>query len=62
MGEQDMDAKKERGQYKTLTIEAALTGWIVREHGKPAEIFTRWENVVKKIERELTTKGRSAAD
>jgi hypothetical protein len=45
------------GEYKTLTIEAALTGWIVREQGNPTEIFVRWDQVVKKLERELTTKG-----
>lgn len=44
-------------KYKTLTIEAAKTGWIVRENGKPAEIFVRWENVVTKLENELTSKG-----
>lgn len=44
-------------QYKTLTVEAATTGWIVREVGKPAEIFTRWDSLVRKLEQELTTKG-----
>jgi hypothetical protein len=47
-------------QYKTMTVEAAKTGWIVREKGKPAEIFTRWDWVVKKLEMELTSKGDSA--
>jgi hypothetical protein len=47
-------------QYKTLTVEAAKTGWIVRENGKPAEIFIRWEHVVKKLEMELTSKGDGA--
>jgi hypothetical protein len=46
---------KSKGEYKTITIEAALTGWIIRERGKPTEIFARWEQVVKKLERELTT-------
>lgn len=44
-------------QYKTLIVEAATTGWIVREVGKPAEIFTRWDSLVRKLEQELTTKG-----
>lgn len=43
--------------YKTIIVEAAKTGWIVRENGTPAEIFTRWESVVKKLEAELTSKG-----
>lgn len=50
---------KTKEHYKTLTIEAAKTGWIVREAGKPAEIFIRWEQVVKKMELELTTKGET---
>jgi hypothetical protein len=51
---------KTKDQYKTLTVEAAKTGWIVREKGKPAEVFTRWESVVKKMEIELTSKGDAA--
>ena len=43
--------------YKTLTVEAAKTGWIVRETGKPAEIFIRWEKVVDKLALELTSMG-----
>lgn len=46
-----------KAKYKTLTVEAAKTGWIVREKGKPAEIFIRWEAFVKKLEMELTSKG-----
>jgi hypothetical protein len=52
---------KAKEQYKTLTVEAAKTGWIVREDGKPAEIFIRWEAVVKKMEIELTSKGDPAS-
>ncbi len=44
-------------QYKTLIVEAAKTGWVVREPRKPAEIFIRWEQLVKKLEMELTSKG-----
>ena len=44
-------------QYKTLEVEAAKTGWIVRERRKPAEIFLRWDQLVKKLEKELTSKG-----
>lgn len=43
--------------YKTITVEAAKNAWIVREKGRPAEVFTRWESVVKKLEAELTSKG-----
>lgn len=47
---------KNKEIYKTITVEAAKTGWIVREKGCPAEIFTRWEMVVAKLELELTSK------
>jgi len=46
----------QEGTFKTITVEAAKTGWIVREKGQPAEIFHRWEAVVNKLEKELTTK------
>lgn len=48
---------KTKDQYKTLTVEAAKTGWIVREAGKPAEIFVRWEALVSKLAAELSSKG-----
>lgn len=48
---------KTKDQYKTLTVEAAKTGWIVREPGKPAEIFIRWDDLVRKLELKLTSKG-----
>lgn len=52
--------KKEFTQYNTISVEAAKTGWIVKDlkdKKKPAEIFIRWESVVKKLEHELMTKG-----
>lgn len=45
----------QEGTFKTITVEAARTGWIVREKGQPAEIFHRWDAVVRKLEKELTT-------
>ena len=44
-------------KYKKLTIEAAISGWIVKEPGKPAEVFVRWEALVRRLEMELTSKG-----
>ena len=43
-------------KYKTLTVEAAKTGWVVREKGKPTELFIRWDQLVRKLEVELTSK------
>jgi hypothetical protein len=50
------EAKPEKSAYKTLTVEAAIQGWVVREPGKPAEIFVRWESLIRKLEKELTNK------
>ena len=41
----------QEGKFKAITVEAAKTGWIVREKGQPAEIFNRWEAVVHKLEK-----------
>ena len=43
--------------YKKLTVEAAVNGWIVKENGKPTEVFVRWDAFVRKLEMELTSKG-----
>jgi hypothetical protein len=42
--------------YKTISVEAAETGWIVREKGKVAQVCIRWGKVVNILEKELTTK------
>ena len=46
-----------KGIYNTVTIQAAIGGWIVKTHGKPHEVFSRWESVVNKIKNELTSAG-----
>jgi hypothetical protein len=51
---------QKQGIYKKITVEAAVSGWIVKEPGKPAEVYVRWESVVKKLEHELTSKGDKA--
>ena len=40
--------------YKTVTIEAATTGWILKVKGEPTEIFVRWDALVRKLETLLT--------
>ena len=42
--------------YSTVTIEAARTSWIVKEKGRPAEVFVRWESLVEYLETRLATK------
>lgn len=44
-------------QYQTITVEAAKTGWIVRKKDHPAEIYIRWDQVIRRLEMELTSKG-----
>ena len=42
--------------FRTVSIEAAVTGWILKERGKPAQIFVRWEALVRELEERLTHK------
>jgi hypothetical protein len=53
---------KHKCQYKTLTVTAAIHGWIVKEHGKPDEVFMRWESVVIRLKNELTSSGDGNRD
>jgi hypothetical protein len=43
--------------FKKLTIEAAHGGWILKERNKPAEVFVRWEMLIRRLKLELTSKG-----
>ena len=48
----------EKTRYNIITIEAAESGWIVRQAGKPhAKVFLIWARVVELLEAELTSKG-----
>lgn len=42
--------------FCTVSIEAAVAGWILKERGKPAQIFVRWEALVRELEERLTNK------
>ena len=46
-----------KAEYNTLTIEAAESGWIVKEKGKPTKVFFRWESLTVYLADRLTTKG-----
>ena len=48
-----------KSQYSKVTVEAARTGWIVKENGRPAEVFVRWESLVQYLETRLATKSIS---
>ena len=43
--------------YDKVTVEAAITGWILTRKGHPAEVFTRWEALVLRMQHLLTSKG-----
>ena len=43
--------------YKKITVESAVSGWIVKEVGKPPEVFLRWDALIHRLEQELTSKG-----
>lgn len=44
-----------KAEYATLTIQAAVTGWIVTEKGKPVQVFVRWEAAVNYLKSRLTS-------
>lgn len=44
-------------EYNIITIEAAKTGWIAKKRGEPAEVFIRWDELVRYLETRLVTKG-----
>jgi hypothetical protein len=48
---------KLKAVYKKVTVEAGDGGWILREQGKPAEVYVRWDKVVRRLEYLLTSKG-----
>jgi hypothetical protein len=54
--EGDVKTEEIKAEFKKLSVEAARTGWIVRETGKPAEIFIRWDALVSYLASQLLTK------
>jgi hypothetical protein len=44
-------------EHNIITIEAARTGWIIKEMGRPAEVFIRWDALVEYIATRLTSEG-----
>lgn len=46
----------ETAKYSTVTVEAAVSGWIVKEKGQPAKVFVRWEALVSYLQYRLATK------
>ena len=47
--------KQKENQYPKVTIESAEDGWIVKEAGKPTQVYTQWRNVILRLEHSLTT-------
>lgn len=48
--------KEKTEDYRTVTIEAACGGWVVKQKGRPAEVFVRWDALIRRLGRELTNK------
>lgn len=48
--------------FRTVTVEAAEGGWIVRVKGKPTQIYSLWRKVVERLEQELTHKLGEVSD
>jgi hypothetical protein len=55
MSEQSKKAHK--AHYATIIVESAVGGWIVKEAGKPTQVYAIWEFVVRRLENSLTSKG-----
>lgn len=50
------DVKQTGGEYNTVTVEAARTGWVVKENGRLTEVFVRWEALTRYLESRLATR------
>jgi hypothetical protein len=48
-------SKQKETEYPKVTIESAEGGWIVREAGKPTQVYTQWRSVVIRLEHSLTS-------
>lgn len=48
---------KEEIKYNEVTVQAAVSGWILKAKGQPPQVFVRWEALVNAIELLLTSKG-----
>lgn len=44
-------------KYNEITVQAAVSGWILKVKGQPPQVFVRWDSLVSAIELLLTSKG-----
>ena len=44
-------------EYEKITIEAAVSGWVVTISGEPKQVFYAWPAVVRLLEYRLTSNG-----
>jgi hypothetical protein len=47
--------KQKENEYPKVTIKCAEGGWIVKEAGKPTQIYTQWKSVIIRLEYSLTS-------
>lgn len=50
------NTQKDSKNYKTVTVQAAVSGWVVNEGSNPPEVFVRWDAVLRRLEELLTNK------
>lgn len=43
-------------KYNSVKVNAAVSGWVLQQKGKPDEIFVRWESLVKRLEELLMSR------
>lgn len=46
-------SKEQKPEYNTVTIEAAVNAWILREKGRPVEVFHRWDLLTNRLKERL---------
>ena len=44
-----------KAAYRTVTVQAAVSGWIVTVKGQTPRVFYRWEMVERMLKEELTS-------
>lgn len=49
---------KTKSALPTVTIETVDGAWIMREKGKEAKAFFRWDVLISELEQRITTKDK----
>ena len=42
--------------YNTVTISAAVNGWVLTVKGEPPEVFVRWDELIYRLHSKLANR------